>query len=144
MEAVAIRFTVSANIKTRLKRNAGGTVRSLPMLRPLPVFDIGIGTNVVQSFGAFPAFLFRPLHANLLSMNMLHIRVSAIYRACKAHLPPGGRNTPKRTASKPYGCGGGCGCEHSVNRLLKIKKSNSHGIGFHIFADVCGMRRRFM
>ena len=52
--------------KTRLKRNAGENVRRLPTSVPPPMFVIGIGSKFVQNFGASPAFLFRPLHADLL------------------------------------------------------------------------------
>ena len=52
--------------KTRLKRNAGGNVRRLPTSVPPPMFVIGIGSKFVKNFGASPAFLFRPLHADLL------------------------------------------------------------------------------
>ena len=74
------------------------------------MFNKGKGTDVVKFFGASPAFLFRPLHANLLRVNKVHIHVSVIYRACKAHLLPGRRGTLYRTGcvlclseNPPYG-----------------------------------------
>ena len=91
--APTISVNVRRTVKTRLKRNAGRNVRLLLMYVPLPVFNIGISTNVVQTFGASPAFLFRPLHADVLRVKILHIRVNAIYYACKAHLLPGRRGT---------------------------------------------------
>ena len=83
--------------KTRLKRNAGGNVRPLPIFVPPPMFAIGIGTDFVQNFGAAPAFLFRPLPADLLIQNRQHNHTSSIYCACKGHLLPGRRGTPYRT-----------------------------------------------
>ena len=60
--------TISANVgrteKTRLKRNAGGNVRKLPMMVPLPLSDNSIGTNFIQNQSASPAFLIRHLPAD--------------------------------------------------------------------------------
>ena len=50
--------------KTRLKRNAGGNVRKLPMMVPLPSSDNSIGTHFVQNQSASPAFLIRHLPAD--------------------------------------------------------------------------------
>ena len=50
--------------KTRLKRNAGGNVRKLPMMVPFPSSDNSIGTHFVQNQSASPAFLIRHLPAD--------------------------------------------------------------------------------